>query len=185
MMTEKEKMDESFSSLKWTHYGYEYCSFLVSKYVLPRLNIPPNGYIVQVGCGLGLAIENLCSIYGPERVIGYDWLNPLGHPNIQIVDCNNLNKKIDLAFCEIDVAAAATHPELRLQCLEWAINNVVKGGKILFNNNFSSKYYHVDIEKYMMKRGFEVEQLKKYECPELMKDIMKSRINTKMICTKM
>ncbi len=184
-LTEEEKMNEVFSSNRWTHYGYGYCSYLVSKYVMPKLEIPAKGNIVQIGCGLGLAIENLCSLYGSERVIGYDWLNPLGHPNIEIIDCHDLSAEYDIAFCEIDVASAASHPELRLQCLNWAVRNIVTGGKILFNNNFASKHYKMDIEQHMEGLGFKVEQLRDYEHPELMKDIMKSRINTKMICTKL
>lgn len=180
-------MNEVYSDHQWTHYGYSYCSYLVSKHVMPKLKIPENGHIVQIGCGLGLAIENLCNLYGKDRVIGYDWLNPLEHPNINIIDCHDLNEKYDVAYCEIDVAAAATHADLRLHCLNWAIDNLVVGGKILFNNNFASKHYNMNIEQHMRDRGFKVEQLKafQYLAPELMKDVMKSRINTKMICTKL
>lgn len=178
----KKQTDNLF---EWQNYGYDYCSYLVAKHVLPNLDIPSEGNVVQIGCALGLALEEMCNIFGKDRVVGYDLINPLNHPNITIMNCENLNKKMKISFCEIDVASAATHPELRMHCLKWAMKNILPGGKILFNNNFSSKHYKMDIEKYMSENGYKVEQLKKYETKEFTKDIMKSRINTKMICTKL
>ena len=181
----EDKVKEVFSNNIWTNYGYDYCSYLVARHIHPLLDIPDNGYIVQIGSGLGLALERLCVIYGYERVIGYDWANPLNHPNVKIIDCNKLDDSYDIAFCEIDVAAAHTHPELRLQCLRWTMGNIVKGGKILFNNNFAAKHFKIDIEKYVEDNGFSIKQLKSFSHPELEVNYMKSRINTKMICTKL
>tara|TARA_R110002020_G_scaffold378887_3_gene589931 strand:+ start:1308 stop:1850 length:543 start_codon:yes stop_codon:yes gene_type:complete len=177
--------NELNDSIEWKNYGYDYCSYLVAKHVLPKLNIPNKGSIVQIGCALGLALEKMCDTFGPDRVVGYDIINPLNHPNIKVMNCENLSEEMEIAFCEIDVAAAATHPELRLHCLNWSMKNMLPGGKILFNNNFSSKHYKMNIEEYMLKNGYEVEQLKKYESVEFTRNIMKSRINTKMICTKL
>ena len=80
----EDKVKEVFSNNIWTNYGYDYCSYLVARHIHPLLDIPDNGYIVQIGSGLGLALERLCVIYGYERVIGYDWANPLNHPNVKI-----------------------------------------------------------------------------------------------------
>lgn len=181
---DRAKTKEIFGAGVWTHYGFDYCSFLVAKHIHPLLDVPAQGTIVQIGCGLGLAVEKLCELYGEDRVVGFDWLNPLNHPRIEVLDCSKLDRSMEIAFCEIDVAAASTHPELRLHCLEWAINNLVEGGIILFNNNFASKHYGFDIEKYVADRGFLIRQLSEYKHPALLENELQSRVNSKMICTK-
>ena len=66
----------------WSEYGYDYHSYKIASELLPTLDIPKDGDIIQFGCGVGVSIEKLCELYGRDRVYGYDIFNPLNHPRI-------------------------------------------------------------------------------------------------------
>ena len=48
----------------WSEYGYNYHSYKISSELLPTLDIPKEGDIIQFGCGVGVTIEKLCELYG-------------------------------------------------------------------------------------------------------------------------
>ena len=66
----------------WSEYGYNYHSYKIASNLLPTLDIPKGGDILQFGCGVGVTIEKLCELYGDKRVYGYDIFNPLNHSRI-------------------------------------------------------------------------------------------------------
>jgi hypothetical protein len=85
--------------------------------------------------------------------------NPLDHPNISIVDCNDPLPELDLAFVHVDTGSVAM-PEtrdLRIKSLTWAAQNVVAGG-YLFTIGYSDyvlSSLKFDVIKYLESQNFE------------------------------
>ena len=46
---------------------YNYHSYKISSELLPTLDIPKEGDIIQFGCGVGVTIEKLCELYGSKE----------------------------------------------------------------------------------------------------------------------
>ena len=158
----------------WSEYGYNYHSYLITKYIVKNLNIP-NGYVLQFGTGLGITVELLCNIFGNDRVIGYDIFNPLKHPNIQFFDINKIDFHIkNIAYCDIDIGSMETHYENRKQLLKHISKYVVVGGFILTNKKLSKGY----------ESDFEIIELNTFDIPELWKNVHESRLYTKVLMKK-
>ena len=60
----------------WSEYGYDYHSYKISSELLPTLNIPKEGDIIQFGCGVGVTIEKLCELYGSKSCLLYTSPSP-------------------------------------------------------------------------------------------------------------
>ena len=142
------------SSIDWNSKFCHLCEL-----VIKDLTIPTQGAVLQMGTAYGCSLEKLCSIYGKNRVIGWDIENPLDHPNISIVDCNNPLPKLDLAFVHVDTGSVAM-PEtrdLRIKSLTWAAQNVITGG-YLFTIGYSDYVLSMlkfDVVKYLESQNFE------------------------------
>ena len=159
----------------WSEYGYNYHSYLITKHIIQNLNIPKEGHILQFGTGLGITIELLCSIYGVDRVVGYDIFNPLKHPNIQFFDAGKSDLNIDeIAYCDIDIGSVGTHYKERKDLLDYISKNIVKNGYIL-----TSKKLSIDYEN-----DFEIIELNTFDIPELWKNVHESRLYTKVLMRK-
>ena len=78
-MRYKKQWEEWFDggNTIWSDYGYNYHSYKISSDLLPTLDIPTEGDIIQFGCGVGVTIEKLCELYGSKRVYGYDIFDAL------------------------------------------------------------------------------------------------------------
>lgn len=160
----------------WSHYGYQYHSSLITKHILPLLDIPKQGKIVQIGSGLGIAVEALCNIFGPSRVIGYDLFNPLHHPNIEFLDTQTTVPPLqELAYLEIDVGSMSDARKNRKKLLDWALGSMVDGGHILTNRKLV-----VELQKAGVK-NFEVIDLSQFDVPQLWTNVYETRLNTKVI----
>ena len=131
----------------------------LSDLVIKKLTIPAQGVVLQMGTAYGCSLEKLCSIYGKQRVIGWDIENPMEHPNVSIVDCYGSLPAIDLAFVHVDTGSVAI-PEtrdLRIKSLKWASQNVITGG-YLFTIGYSEyvlSMLQFDVVKYLESQNFE------------------------------
>ena len=160
----------------WSHFGYEYHSYLIVKHILPEIEIPKSGKIIQMGCGLGLAIERLCCIYGEDRVVGYDLFNPLLHPNIKFLDTSlHAPEDEDIAFLEIDISSMSDAIDKRRELLKWAMNNVKKGGYILTNRKLAVELN--DNPDY----NFKIIDLHSFDSPRLWNNVYNNRLNSKVL----
>tara|TARA_R110000824_G_scaffold319581_2_gene506615 strand:- start:4088 stop:4648 length:561 start_codon:yes stop_codon:yes gene_type:complete len=160
----------------WSHYGFKYHSNLIAKHIIPRLNIPGNGPIVQVGTGLGIAVETLCNIFGSHRVVGYDLFNPLKHPNIKFLDTTkSVPTDKHMAFLEIDVGSMSDARKNREQLLRWAMGNTAHDGCILTNRALVKELQENG------RNNFEVIELNSFDIGELWENVYESRLNTKVI----
>jgi hypothetical protein len=165
MQKYKEQWENYFNGevTMWSYYGYSYHSYLITKYIVSRLDLPQEGKIVQIGTGLGITIELLCNLFEPDRVIGYDLFNPLNHPNIRFLDINfNLPPENKIAYLEIDVGDVKTFKKQRNKVLNWACNNMVPGGYILTN-----KILALDFNNDVLKQEVRIIQLEDFDIPEL------------------
>ena len=112
-----------------------------------------------MGTAYGCSLEKLCSIYGKERVIGWDIENPLAHPNVSIVDCNGPLPAINLALVHVDTGSVhmPESRDLRIKSLKWASQNVITGG-YLFTIGYSDYVLNMlqfDVVKYLESQKFE------------------------------
>ena len=80
--------------------------------IIFQLPIPKNGKIVVVA-GNGKTLDHLIEKFGEDRVIGYDLFNPTNHPNIEIFDCNDLDRvgihNFDIALLHNDLVVGNEH----------------------------------------------------------------------------
>ena len=160
----------------WSYFGYQYHSNLIVKHVVPKLNIPPEGKIIQLGTGLGIAVETLCNLFGSDRVVGYDLFNPLRHPNIQFLDTEvQIPPRNKIAFIEIDIGSMSHASENRKKLLNWALENTIIGGCILTNKKLADELKKDGVD------NFEIIALNSFDIPELWSNVHESRLNTKVI----
>lgn len=160
----------------WSYFGYNYHSYLIIKHILSKLDVPDSGKIIQLGTGLGVAVEMLCHLYGETRVVGYDIFNPLSHPNIKFLDTNvSVPSDKDIAFLEIDVSSMSDAAGSRRKLLSWAMRNVKKGGYILTNRKLAVEL------KQIQNYNFDIIDLYSFDIPELWKNVHESRLNTKVL----
>jgi len=160
----------------WPYFGYQYHSYLIIKHILPLLDVPKDGKVIQMGTALGVAVEYLCFLYGEDRVIGYDLFNPLGHPNIQFLDTEVATPpKMQISFLEIDVGSMSDKRENRKNLLLWGMDNTVDNGLILTNRKLM-----LELER-EGKWNFDVIDLNSFDIPALWKNVYETRLNTKVI----
>jgi hypothetical protein len=138
-------------------WNYKFCH--LSDLVIKTLAIPAHGVVLQMGTAYGCSLEKLCSIYGKERVIGWDIENPMEHPNVSIVDCDGPLPAIDLAFVHVDVGRVDV-PEtrdLRIKSLKWASQNVITGGYLftIGYTEYVTNMLQFDVVKYLESQNFE------------------------------
>ena len=158
----------------WSYFGYQYHSYLIVKHILPLMDVPKEGKVVQIGTALGTTVEYLCYLFGEDRVIGYDLFNPLNHPNIHFLDTmNEVPSEMKMAYLEIDVGSMSDKRENRKQLLSWSMNNMVEGGLILTNKKLA-----LELTK---KWDFDIIELNSFDIPVLWKNVHESRLNTKVL----
>lgn len=142
------------SSTDWNSKFCHLCDL-----VIKDLDIPSQGAVLQMGTAYGCSLEKLCSIYGKNRVVGWDIENPLDHPNVSIVDCNDPLPELDLAFVHVDTGSVSM-PEtrdLRIKSLTWAAQNTIPGG-YLFTIGYSDyvmTMLNFDVIDYLESQNFE------------------------------
>jgi hypothetical protein len=122
------------------------------KDIVPTLDIPDEGYIVVVGTARAVSFDILCKTFGPDRCIGYDLYNPSNHPRVKIKDCRELSSKdnIPIAFAHNDIGSIPHTPKLKYSTQLWLLENIIKGGYLLGNNNLNRakfKFEELAIEK--------------------------------------
>lgn len=172
----------------WSYFGFQYHSNLIAKHLLPILDVPKSGKIVQIGTGLGIAVETLCHLYGPVRVVGYDLFNPLGHPNIEFLDTEKAIPSVKhMAYLDIDIGSMSHAKENRKTLLHWALSNMVHGGYILTNKKLASELAlptNKPLMSELKTKGinrFDVIELNIFDIPELWSNVHESRLNTKVL----
>lgn len=159
----------------WSYFGYKYHSYVIVKNILPLIDIPKEGKLIQLGSGLGVTVELLCHMYGKERVVGYDLFNPLGHPNIKFLDTTKTTPSDrNIAFIEIDISSMSDAKKHRKELLKWAMDNVQPGGYILTNKSLAE-------ELKSMHWNFDIIYLNEFDIAELWNNPHENRINTKVL----
>ena len=117
--------------------------------IIFQLPIPKNGKIVVLGAGNGKTLDHLIEKFGEDRVIGYDLFNPTNHPNIEIFDCNDLDRvgihNFDIALLHNDLGSWKRTPLLRERGYLWAKSKMVSGGWIVSDSNLTDDIT-IDIE---------------------------------------
>tara|TARA_Y100000361_G_C11159928_1_gene346596 strand:- start:2909 stop:3484 length:576 start_codon:yes stop_codon:yes gene_type:complete len=135
-------------------FGEKYYVNTFYKDIVPSLNIPDYGYIVVMGTARAVSFNVLCEIFGPERCIGYDLYNPSNHPRVKVKDCNLLSEQdnIPIAFAHNDIGSIPHTPELKYKTQIWLLNNIIKGGYLLGNNNLNRAKFK--FEELAVEKGF-------------------------------
>tara|TARA_B100000287_G_scaffold426109_1_gene473475 strand:- start:245 stop:796 length:552 start_codon:yes stop_codon:yes gene_type:complete len=158
----------------WSYFGYKYHSYIIVKNILPELNVPKKGKLIQMGTGLGVTVELLCHMYGEDRVVGYDLFNPLGHSNIKFLDTTKtIPSDKDIAFLEIDICSMSDAREHRKNLLTWAMTNVKTNGYILTNKSLAHEL--------KSQWNFDIINLNEFDIPDIWNNPHENRINTKVI----
>lgn len=117
-----------YGELKHNH-GYNSKGYFLFTHVLPKLLIPTNGYVMQMGSNFCVSFDILYRMFG-DRAIGVDLWNPLEHPKViekNIYDLHDIN----LSFCHIDAGDFSWTPKLRLYSINYALRNMLPGGIIM------------------------------------------------------
>ena len=167
----------------WSEYGYNYHSYKIVSELLPTLDIPKDGDIIQFGCGVGVSIEKLCELYGRDRVYGYDIFNPLNHPRIFSFDVYKEEPpKTSIAYCDIDVGSVARDKNIRFDLFSYAWDYTITGGYILVNNSVLDEFK----KKHPLSiQNSEIKKLNEFDNSELWKNPHQNRLNTKSLVKKL
>ena len=116
------------------------------------------------------------TLYGNDRVIGYDLFNPLSHPNVKFLDVDKTIPPVDdMAYVEIDVGSMSHFRSQRKELLVWTFDNMVNNGYILTNKKLALEL------RQDTKYNFDIINLNEFDIPELWKNVHQSRLNTKVI----
>ena len=166
----------------WSEYGYDYHSYKISSQLLPTLDIPKDGDIIQFGCGVGVTIEKLCELYKSNRVYGYDLFNPLNHPRIFSFDVyKEKPHQRNIAYCDIDIGSVSTDKNIRYDLFDYAWDYLVEGGYILINNSIVEEFKKLHP---IAIQNAEIKKLNKFDNKELWKNPHQNRLNTKTLVKK-
>ena len=90
--------------------------------IVPRLTIPKEAKIVQLGTALGISFDVLYKQFG-DRALGIDLWNPLNHPGIVEKDMYQL-EDMPMAFCNVNMGDFRFTPKLRKYSIDYAIRMV-------------------------------------------------------------
>ena len=160
-------------------FGSQYYVNTFYEDIVKNLEIPDKGYIVVMGTARAVSFDILCEHFGYDRCIGYDLYNPSNHPRVKIKDCMELSESdnIPIAFAHNDMGSLPHTPDLKIHTHKWLLNNNVKGGYILGNNNLNRAKF--DFEGLMESNGFENIQFS--ELGDKVKNLPKERIEGYML----
>ena len=136
-------------------FGHKYYVNTFYRDIVPTLNIPDEGYIVVMGTARAVSFDILCKTFGNDRCIGFDLYNPNNHPCVKIKDCADMSPddNIPIAFAHNDIGSIPHTPQLKINTQLWLMNNIIKGGYILGNNNLNRAKFK--FEELMENNGFE------------------------------
>ena len=139
--------------------SWQYKSCVYHRKLFNWIDVPAEGYIVQLGVGYGLSLEILASRFG-DRVIGFDIFNHGNHPLVEISDVRNL-KDMPIAYVHCNVGNFYNTQKLRKVGLEWCFRNLVSGGVCLTSggNDFVETQLGFTISSVADKYNCKVEQM--------------------------
>ena len=121
--------------------------------IVPRLTIPKEAKIVQLGTALGISFDVLYKQFG-DRALGIDLWNPLNHPGIVEKDMYQL-EDMPMAFCNVNMGDFSFTPKLRKYSIDYAIRNMVKGGVITTAGGvYVNECLGFNLTKYFTENGF-------------------------------
>jgi len=95
-----------------------------------NLNVPPNGYILELGVYKAKNFNLLCDWFGHERCLGLDIVNYNKHPNVIEKDVRDLTKKDDrpIALGWNDLSEWASSPASKMAGFKYLTRNIIVGG---------------------------------------------------------
>ncbi len=92
--------------------------------------IPAEGLIVELGTARGRNFSRLCALFGPERCLGFDVVDDLGHPRIRTADVRRLGPADDvpIALGWNDLSDWEMSPASKRAGRAYLLRNIVVGG---------------------------------------------------------
>jgi len=149
-----------YGELKHNH-GYNSKGYFLFTHILPKLAIPSNGHVMQMGSNFCVSFDILYRMFG-DRAIGVDLWNPLEHPKViekNIYDLHDIN----LSFCHIDAGDFKWTPNLRLYSIHYALRNTLKGGIIITaGGNYVNECLQVNLNEMFLKNDYTIKSCKDY-----------------------
>jgi len=144
----------------------EYKSLIFIRNILEKkFTLPDHGKIIQYGVKYPAGLSRLATVYGSDRVIGYEIDEEICHTNIVHFDLTNIgsDQDCDIAFCDIDVGCFATHSDLRLKLMLWSSSRMVQHGLIMINSPMvTDNVWQESGHDYMIRNNFKCHRFTQY-----------------------
>ena len=129
------------------------------------LDIPDEGWCVQIGVHTGHTLRQMKQHWGEHRVRGIDLYNPSKDASVIQCDVNDIDFDFPIAYAENDVGRVDRDPHSRLVAFKWAIRNLVPGGCLLTTSNVANHSFGESVEKICDEHNCTWERLDTYkEC---------------------
>jgi hypothetical protein len=126
--------------------GDQYKSAIVFEGLVKTLDIPSEGWCVQLGTYTGYTLQLMKQWFGTHRVCGIDKFNPTNDPSVLIQDINEIQFNLPIAYAENDVGTMYEAPQDRLVAFKWAISNLVPGGVLITTSNVANAAFGESVE---------------------------------------
>lgn len=109
-----------------------------------HVKVPDSGKVVQLGVGVGMALELLYQKFG-ERTMGIDLFNMCDHPVLRQQDIRDLDD-FPVAYVYCNVGNFNETPDIRRKSLDWSLRNLVQEGICLTAGNHPLVDAHLGLD---------------------------------------
>ncbi len=143
--------------------GDHYKSSIVFEGLVTTLDIPNNGYCLQLGVNTGCTLNLMKQHFGEFRTRGIDMFNVNNDPYVFTLDINNIDFDIPIAYAENDIGTVHECPEDRLFAFKWAIKNLVPGGMLITTSNVANEVFGESVESICKSHNCTWKRLDEYD----------------------
>jgi len=142
--------------------GADYKSRYIFDNLVKTLEIPTQGFCMQIGVHTGYTYNLMKEYFGANRVKGIDIFNYNNDPTVIECDVAQLDFKMPIAYAENDVGNVNIDPTPRLLAFKWAVANLVPNGKVITTSNVANEKFGERVEDICVEHGCTWQRLDAY-----------------------
>lgn len=142
--------------------GADYKSRYIFDNLVKTLEIPTQGFCLQIGVHTGYTYNLMKEYFGANRVKGIDIFNYNNDPTVIECDVAQLDFNIPIAYAENDVGNVNIDPIPRLHAFKWAVTNLVPNGKLITTSNVANDKFGERVEDICIEYGCTWQRLDAY-----------------------
>ena len=142
--------------------GEKHKSTYVFNGLIKTLDIPSNGFCVQLGVNTGYTFNLMKQHFGEYRTRGIDLFNVNDDSYVYELNINDIDFNIPIAYAENDIGELKYDPVPRLNAMKWALKNLIPNGILLTTSNVANKQFGEDVDELAKSFNCKTERLDNY-----------------------